>query len=191
MNEQTKYSNNLILDNPISQVIDDNSFYDDQVKNIDNDLIVRNIKSQVIGSSFLSENLIFNSDPSFVPEFSTPIFFDKKPIYQKRYFLKTQRWIGHVIEVTGKIFKAKLEDLNQPGTYEIGEFETNDISTEDYELFKIGSVFYWSVGLANYNGQIVKQSLLRFQRVNNWTETDYDNCSDRASDLMKNLNWEE
>ena len=190
MAEQTKYYDNLILDNPISQVIDDSSNVL-KIERIKNEIFTRNIKLQNIGSHSLIENADLNTEKDYIPYFTTPIFFNKKPIYQKSYFAKSQRWICNVIDIGEKHFTAKLEDLNQPDTYEIGEFEIDDISSEDKELFRIGAVFYWSIGLAIHKGQAIKQSLLRFQRVNNWTEKDYDISADEASDLLKNLNWEE
>lgn len=40
----------------------------------------------------------------------------------QKYSRKTQRWEGHILEIKGESFVGKLEDLSNPGTYEIAEF---------------------------------------------------------------------
>jgi hypothetical protein len=191
MAETSQFYNNLILDNPISQVIEDNSFYDRQVEIINKSISARNALLEPIGSQIIPNEVANNSTPKNYPNISIPALYDKKPNIFESYFIKSQRWIGYVIKITGIQFWAKLIDLNNPDTYEIGEFYFEDISPGDMELFKLGATFYWSVGLARIQGQNEKKSLLRFQRVNLWNESDYDSSIDRADDLLKNLNWDE
>jgi len=62
-------------------------------------------------------------------------------------------------------FIARLTDLTSGGTDEIVEFELDDISPDDMKLLSIGSIFYWSVGHYMENGQSVKRSDVRFQRL--------------------------
>lgn len=105
------------------------------------------------------------------------------------YFQSLQEWLGHVIEIDkeNNLFIAKLQDLSAPGTYETAEFEIRDIPEGDLDLFKIGAAFYWSLGY-NYNrSQKTKQSSIRFQRLNDWTEEEYDNAIDNANDLYQFL----
>lgn len=189
MENSTKYNENLILDNMNSVVLEDNSDKNYVIENFKSGLKTRNLIPIDSSNQVLEEENIFKTDENYIPNLSMPVFFNKKPDYPKNYFTISQTWLGHVLEIKDDVFISKLEDLNQPGTYEIGEFENTEVSQEDLELFKKGSAFYWSIGLANSKGQAVKQSFLRFQRINDWTESDYDSCADRASDLLKNLNW--
>lgn len=99
------------------------------------------------------------------------------------YFQNIQQWLGHVIHIGEGSFTAKLHDLNHPGTYEMGEFEFREIPEGDRDLFKIGAAFYWSLGYSHNKSQLTKESSLRFQRLNNWTEEEYDAAIDKAHDL--------
>lgn len=109
---------------------------------------------------------------------------------KSNFFEKTQKWIGHIVEINSNGFVAKLEDLSAHGTNEIGEFEMDDVSEEDKILVKLGSAFYWSVGYSNENGQVSKKSFVRFQRILNWDEPYFDRVMDRAESLSKKLKWE-
>lgn len=124
-------------------------------------------------------------DPS--TNFNLPEFLSPKPRYIKNYMTKSQRWIGHIIDISDQTFNAKLSDQVNPGTYEIASFEFSEIAREDFPFIQIGAVFYWSVGYAYNNGQIIKQSLVRFQRLSPWSMSDFDESSDRAHLLFKGL----
>jgi len=116
--------------------------------------------------------------------------FIPKPNFDfKNYFSKTQKWLGHIIEIKGETFMAKLEDITNGGTYEIAEFDLEEVSQEDQELMALGAVFYWGVGYENRNGQVIKQSLIRFQRLPKWDQEDMDEALDRASRLNSLSNW--
>ena len=111
--------------------------------------------------------------------------------FSRAYYTKTQKWIGHVINFNEKAFTARLIDLTIGGTDEIGEFELDEISIDDIKLIKKGASFYWSIGYAHsLNGQVTKESLLRFQRVVDFTNDDIDEALDRANDMIKNIKWE-
>lgn len=128
-----------------------------------------------------NENVISFKAPDVTRSFSAT--------ESKNSFPNAQRWVGHVNEITAKTFFAELKDLNDPTTYEVGEFDIKEVSLDDRELLSIGAIFYWSIGLANYNGQVEKKSLIRFQRVTNYTSQHYDSVADKAQELFDNLNW--
>lgn len=136
------------------------------------------LKNKELGESSANN---FES-PKFSPDF---LIYDTR-----KYFLKSQKWIGHVVEIKQDCFIAKLTDVDNETTYEIGEFDYDEISPEDKEFLEIGGTFYWTLGSANTNGQIEKKSIIRFQRVNKWKIEDYDHVIDRANELMDNLKWE-
>jgi uncharacterized protein YoaH (UPF0181 family) len=100
------------------------------------------------------------------------------------YFLSIQKWKGVITSISDETFEARLEDLINSDTYEIGEFELKEVSPGDLELFKMGAAFYWSVGYANNHNQREKKSIIRFQRLPSWTEDELDKASDRRNDLF-------
>lgn len=107
----------------------------------------------------------------------------------KSYVNRTQRWMGHIISISGDAFTAKLEDINSPGTFEVGDFELREVPEADKTLIKLGAAFYWSVGYSYLNGTVAKTSTIRFQRLANWTTSEYDEAADRANELFKKLKW--
>ena len=122
--------------------------------------------------------------------FRIPQVFDlKEPSRFKNYICKAQNWIGHITDINESGFSARLVDKNFNNTYEVADFDFDEVSDGDKPLLKIGSVFYWGVGYANQNGQILKQSILRFKRSANIDVSDFDKISDKASDLNNSINW--
>lgn len=110
-------------------------------------------------------------------------------IEYKNYYTQTQRWLGTIHEINEDCFNAKLEDLNVGGTNEFAEFSFSEVSKEDVSLITLGGVFYWSVGYANYKGQVKKESIIRFQRLPQWTTEDIDNVVDQVREESKNSKW--
>jgi len=109
----------------------------------------------------------------------------------KEYYKKTQRWFGSIIALEKDSFTAKLEDLNSPDTYEVASFDIEDVSQGDRDLIGIGKNFYWSVGYyVSHDGQVKKESLIRFQRLPIWDSNDIDEAADSAKELHDTINWE-
>lgn len=103
-------------------------------------------------------------------------------INAKKYSKKIQSWEGIVLSVKDDTFIARLYDLTEGGTDEVGEFEMDDISPDDLELLSEGSLFYWSVGHYMENGQSVKRSDLRFQRL---ITLDFDDIEETKINIEK------
>jgi hypothetical protein len=152
-----------------------------QIKNFHQNNIDNKDDSDQFSSNELSKNEFY---------FLIPTINAKPAIDPNNHFSKTQRWIGYVSYIDKNIFKAKLKDLTNHGTDEEGEFELKEISKGDRELFKMGGVFYWSVGYNVVNGQTIKESLIRFKRSSDWTVDDINEIADRANELNSDLNWE-
>ncbi|TSJ34916.1 hypothetical protein FO440_24055 [Mucilaginibacter corticis] len=108
----------------------------------------------------------------------------------REYYKEAQNWVGHIIELKEDSFVAKLEDLHHPATYEIASFDFNDVSPEDKKLIGLGNVFYWSVGYAVRNSQVIKESFIRFQRLPSWTVAQFDTIADNARSLSNSLKWD-
>lgn len=110
---------------------------------------------------------------------------------RSNYFLKTQKWFGHITEIKGAVIFARLDDLNDFTTHEIAEFDIEDIPYEDRELISIGAGFYFSIGQSyDSNGQLERKSLIRFQRTIAWDETNLETILEEADNLSNKLKWE-
>jgi hypothetical protein len=107
------------------------------------------------------------------------------------FFKLTQNWIGYISALYDDHFSANVEDVTQSGTYEVAEFYYADVSSEDQKLISLGSIFYWSVGYEERNGQRYKESFLRFQRLPPWNVDELDVVIDKASSLRSKLKWED
>lgn len=160
-----------------------------------------NLEEQIVMDSIQSElkknkNILNNKETDFGVElnnlqFNVPNIFEKVSPNYKNYITKSQNWIGYVIKLTDDSFTAKLEDQNNPTTYELAEFDIeDDVSEGDLELLKPGAVFYWSVGFANQNGQQIKQSFIRFKRALIMDESDFDGLMNKADELYDSINWD-
>jgi len=168
--------------------IDENSYSDKAFSLINGD--IKQWKEQQI-SLENSGRLVEKADiKNPLPDFSLPKFAGSLVDYLKNYFFDAQKWYGQVTNIGKETFTAKLQDLSNSTTDEIGEFEIKEIPIDDFELFKIGATFYWSVGYEMKNSQISKRSFFRFQRLPNWDTHAIDRASDRADDLNSSLNWD-
>jgi hypothetical protein len=108
----------------------------------------------------------------------------------KNYFKKSQNWIGYILDLYEDCFFAKLEDKNNPSTHETATFDNAEVSKEDLDLLKIGAIFYWSVGYDIQNGQVRKQSFIRFKRAVGITVDEFDEICDEKNELIKDINWD-
>lgn len=108
----------------------------------------------------------------------------------KEFFLKVKKWVCTVTSLSEDIFLARADEVGVTGTYEEVEFDINDVSPDDREYLKIGSVFYWTIGYNTRNGQKTKQSVIRFKRLPQITEKDFDEIYDKAHLLSESINWE-
>lgn len=139
----------------------------------------------------IEDHLHLPSEEASFERFDIPEIKKYPPFDYKNYFTKTQNWICHVTDIYDKTFKAKLEEINSPySTYEIAEFDIDEIDENDKELFRVGAIFYWSVGFEYRNGTKSRNALMRFKRLPQWTTTDIDSAKDLADDLFENINWD-
>jgi hypothetical protein len=110
--------------------------------------------------------------------------------FSKNYTKALQSWKGIVAEIGDGFFVGELEDLTNGGTKEIAEFDLETVSPDDKKLVQLGAAFYWNIGYRMNNGQITKESLIRFQRLIDWDSDDFDKACDRANELFENLKFE-
>ncbi|MFP4844288.1 hypothetical protein [Winogradskyella sp. PE311] len=97
---------------------------------------------------------------------------------------------GYVSEIKDEYFVAKLEELDNSDTYEIGEFDLSDVDKGDIELLEVGSVFYWNFGYHVDRGQVKKMSEIRFQRISNLDINEFDSICEESDKLNDSLDWD-
>ncbi|WP_324066987.1 MAG: hypothetical protein RSE15_07065 [Flavobacterium sp.] len=129
--------------------------YSNAISRYKNELDIDKFETKEVNNK--EPELQYFSLPNFNPNFDL--------VNGKKYSKKIQNWKGVVTNLEEETFTARLIDLTFGGTDEIVEFELNDISPDDMNLLDIGAVFYWSVGHYMENGQSVKRSDVRFQRL--------------------------
>jgi hypothetical protein len=142
------------------------TYQNDKKINIYNNVIEKYTNDlEKFEEAILKSNFINEWDEK--PVFELPVIKKRFDIQNQRKFSKkVQKWKGIVIDILDDHFEAKLFDLtNRSNIYEIGELDIEDISPDDKQLLKEGSIFYWTVGHFMDNGQITKRSELRFQRL--------------------------
>ena len=109
---------------------------------------------------------------------------------KNNYTTSLQRWKGYVVEVNDETFSAKLEDLSNEGTHEIGSFEIDEVHPDDRSLIEKGAIFYWSIVYEMDRGQVIKGSKIRFQRIVNWSVKNYDMAADFATHIKESIKTE-
>lgn len=184
MQNITNIKDNWILDFEYSGAVEnakDIQIMLDSIKN----LVDKNLELR----EDLKDTDVFNFDENQDINYVPKINLNPHPDY-KNYISKSQNWIGHVLSVNGDSFFAKLEDKNNPTTYETATFEIDEVSNGDLKLLKVGALFYWSVGYANQSGQVLKQSLLRFKRAVNITDDEFEEIAGKVDELYNDLNWD-
>jgi hypothetical protein len=202
MERQTDVIYNWILEQKATEIYIDVARKLDVLYNLENEISLRvrefensneRFKIKVILGNLtdtVSENEMKKEiDLQHLPFYFPPELSAKRISSSLNHTQNTQRWIGYVIEKNDKKFKAKLEDITNPGTFEIGTFDIKD-SIDEQEMIQLGAVFYLSVGYDVSKGTRAKQKLIRFQRLYEWTEDDFNNAIDRADRIASNFGWE-
>lgn len=113
--------------------------------------------------------------------------------YSSRFFrthaLGFVKMKGIVTTITDDIFEARLYE-KEDEEYEIAEFDITDVDPDDMDLFEVGAVFYWTFGHYKIDGQVKKQSEIRFQRIAPILPDEFDEIVDMASDLNNTIIWD-
>lgn len=163
--------------------------YTEFVENTVSDAVL--IMKNTLSKSNANNSSIYNNDMYEGIDFNVPFFSKKYSIMGNRsYTSKTQKWFGNVISIEEESFTALLEDLNRPGTKEIGQFDIYDISPDDKILLKKGAAFYWRIGYNDTNGQRRKESVIKFQRLGSLTMNEIDQIEDKAQEIYNSIIWD-
>jgi len=126
-------------------------------------------------------------DPVQEIELLSPNFLNKVFNKPQDEFVALVKWEGVVTKLDKKCFEADLYDKSRHTTEE-AEFSLEDVSEQDFELLKIGAIFYWSIGyLDRVSGQRIKSSIIKFRRLPTWNDQDLKEARKRAEDSTKNL----
>ena len=159
-------------------------------------LITESIQSQILEISTRvkddSEGEL-NQDTAYrVPvkkEIINPFILTKRR--KLNYNKETQHWVGYITTISSNGFYANLQDrIPDDDTIEVAEFDFSEVSKSDYKLVKLGAIFYYSIGFVNDNGQIKKESFIRFQRSIPFEIEDVDEIEGRIAKLKTNINWD-
>lgn len=161
----------------------------DIIERVLNNKINRELKDDDRSTSINTSNSVLNISTDDEIKNISKSFLKKDKV---SFFIKPQRWVGHIYEINQTSFWGKINDLNNPTTQEIVEIDLTDVSYDDKELIAIGAGFYLSVGHASdENGQVEKKSLLRFQRTKPWDNDDFNNIMLSVDSLIGKFNdWE-
>ena len=191
--EKTTFTSNFILSYRTSQPSDKNEA----------DLFQGVIKRPL---QYFQENVNFVNETISIPKtHNTPTAINSQESQNPKFNFKSlnnlrqttrafstlkQNWKGVVLEIHEDEFDAKLQDLSNPGTYEVATLSTEDICKEDLELFSRGAVFYMAIGRTIENGTQQNVHTLRFQRLPAWTSADIDKAADWADEIDRGIKWE-
>lgn len=157
---------------------DEISFIINDFKSIDeSDSLVLNSNDSMIDSPCFIEAR--NKALSENQDFGRKLFNANK--VDNSFYTKTQKWLGHVIEMYDHKFVAVLKDLTSGGTEEIGEFDFDEITPDDHPLISKGAAFYMSLGFISDNGTRKRESEIRFQRL---AEFDQNNINNQGLDMV-------
>ncbi len=182
-----------VATNLIDNWIIDTDFSRHEVYTKDKEILLSSILTMIDINKELNETELevtdFNFEQNDMIGGIPNLISNKYPIY-KNYISKSQNWIGYVLDINEESFFAKLDDKNNPTTYETAYFEIAEVSKDDFELLKKGAIFYWSVGYANLNGQISKQSFIRFKRSVKITEDEFEEIASKVDDIYNELDWD-
>lgn len=187
MNDNTDIISNWVLQESITDITRSKEVESQILSNLDNEITLKVNELEVDSISEIENKpkIELHNLPLYIPQSIAERRFSA--YFNHTY--STQRWRGYVLEINDDKFKAKLEDLTNPGTDEIGYFDIQDIFDEK-ELIKVGAVFYFSIGYDVNRSQYTKQRFLRFQRLSAWTDDDFNAAIDRADRIQSNLIWE-
>jgi hypothetical protein len=192
MEKDSNITSNWILEGKLTETFENRDKNEQIFDNLKNEISFK--AKDIDGVYVLSESE--NASKKVINLDSLPLYFPQEISARRisatlNHTLSTQRWRGYVLSKNDKKFKAKLEDITSPGTYEIGTFDIQDKDLlDEKEMIQIGAVFYLSIGYDVSRGTYSKQKLIRFQRLKNPTEKDFNNAIDRAQRIADNLNWE-
>lgn len=169
----------------------DSEYSDKRESSYENQIVLDTINSIISErkNALLESNSSLNNELK-TTSFVLPNIFTKPFPKYKNYISRSQNWVGYVTKISKNKFTAKLIDKNKPTTYEVAQFEKEEVSDGDLNLLKVGAIFYWSVGFANQNGQSIKQSLIRFKRSVSITEEEFDKIIDDAQNLYNSIDWD-
>jgi len=110
-----------------------------------------------------------------------------RPIKQVRhrgYFITLGRWIGRVVEVDKRGFRAVVVDQTAQLADETGYFPFEEISDDDRPLIIVGAVFYWAIGYrVDESRRRSRLSQIRFQRLPTWSQEELERIQERVVPL--------
>ncbi|MEI8093898.1 MAG: hypothetical protein WCG80_06760 [Spirochaetales bacterium] len=101
------------------------------------------------------------------------------------------RWECRVVEISEDSFVAVARDLMEVRPEYTTEIPRAEIAADDQNLFEVGAVFYWSIGMrTQLDGQTFRVSEIRFRRMSRWTKSDFRKAKKAEATLFTSLEWD-
>ena len=140
--------------------------------------------------SELDRDVIEHSSVNQLPESkSFSIDLTKDRIGFKSSFKTLQKWEGYVEEVHPGHIVARVTDINGKLLDQEATIPFEEISAEDIELIKPGSIFYWNIGYEVTKGSRRRVSIVRFQRIPAWTKSDVKRVVEKVKTVREEYGW--
>ncbi len=107
------------------------------------------------------------------------------PPLDQEHFRILAAFDGTVLDLNGDSFLARLVNKIDPSDVrEEADFVLAEVPEADHDLIKVGSMFYWHIGITEKpHGQQTKTSLIRFRRLPAWEQPDIEAAKTRAEFL--------
>ena len=136
-----------------------------------------------------SDNVLLGDASDSIKDYSIKLPRPKPVKSRVLFSQKTQSWIGHVTHIGKSKFQAELHSKNDDTTYEVAEFDIDDVTPSDIKFLEKGAVFYWSIGYFNHNRTVEKKTVLRFRRIVPLKVKEVDKVQDRVQRLLDGIKW--
>jgi hypothetical protein len=127
--------------------------------------------SPVLEESEKEGTILIKDENYYKLNFLNPIVgSDQDRFGKKDWFESLQKFEGYVEEVFGRSsFTAVVRHINNECEDGFVEFDFDDVTPNDWNLIKVGAIFYWNIGFQHSNGVRTKSSLIRFRRLPKWS----------------------
>ena len=95
-----------------------------------------------------------------------------------------QKWEGLVVGVTVDHIVARLKGIHGDMSEDDAEIPIVELPPDEREYLMRGAIFYWSIGYRDRPSGRVRESLIRFRRLPEWTREEIQRASEEAERLM-------
>jgi len=111
----------------------------------------------------------------------------KKSQYYDPMTNSIQIWEGKILDVDNVELSMNviLKDINGSAPDHSMDISMEWVSEQDYDLVKLGAVFYLTLYKETKRGSIRNSQELRFRRLPSWSKSQLDSFNEKATQLLK------